>query len=83
MKCSIKQRAASSKRQAGFLLLTASRSLLACPLCKDSLPQGMARGFFWSILLMLTVPAVVVGVIARAVWRAERKKHLQSDFHHE
>ena len=55
----------------------------ACPLCKDNIPLGMARGFFWSILLMIAVPAVVVGVIARAVWRAEKKKNDPADFHPE
>jgi len=46
----------------------------ACPLCKDNIPNGMAKGFFWSILLMLVVPALVVGVIAGVVWRSEQKK---------
>ena len=48
--------------------------LYACPLCKDAIPNDMAKGFFWSILLMLAVPAVVVSVIAGVVWRALSKR---------
>jgi hypothetical protein len=47
---------------------------LACPFCKDSVTPGMAKGFFWSILLMLAVPVAVVGAIAGVIWRAGRKK---------
>ena len=47
---------------------------IACPFCKDSLSQAMAKGFYWSILWMLTVPAVVVGVIAGVLWRAAQKR---------
>ena len=84
MKCSINRRAASGERRAGragcrllvgcCALLTACCSLLACPLCKDALTQAMAKGFYWSILWMLTVPAVVVGVIAGVLWRAAQKR---------
>jgi hypothetical protein len=48
--------------------------LSACPLCKDSLTTGMAKGFFWSILLMLAVPVAVVGTIAGVIWRASRRR---------
>jgi hypothetical protein len=47
--------------------------LSACPLCKENLSSGAARGYFWSILLMLAVPMVVVGVISGIVWRASRR----------
>src|SRR5689334_4963577 len=74
MKCSISQRAASSKRLAvfGITLLAARGLLLACPFCSDNVATGMAKGFFWSILLMLAVPVVVVGTIAGVIWRASR-----------
>ncbi len=81
MRCSTNQQAASSKQQAGksaaialVFLLAARCSLLACAFCKDSLPQGMAKGFFWSILLMLAVPTLVVAAIAGALWRAGQKR---------
>ncbi len=57
-----------------ILCLLLAQGVYACPLCKDALTEGMAKGFFWSIILMLTVPAVVVGVIAGVIWRAERRK---------
>jgi hypothetical protein len=54
----------------------------ACPFCKDALTQGMAKGFFWSILLMLAVPVAVVSVIAGVIWRAEQKKRAGPDVPH-
>jgi ABC-type uncharacterized transport system permease subunit len=47
---------------------------LACPFCKDALTPGMAKGFYWSILWMLSVPAVVAGVIAGVLWRAGQRR---------
>jgi len=57
--------------------------LYACPLCKEALTQGMAKGFFWSILLMLAVPALVVGVFVSVLWRAQSKKRGLPDAPHE
>jgi len=45
----------------------------ACPFCKESFSSGLARGFYWSIFLMLGVPLVVVAVIAGIVIKASRK----------
>ena len=56
---------------------------LACTLCKEALPTGMARGFYWSILLMLAVPTIVVVTIAGAVWRAGKKRRGLPNAHHE
>ena len=67
----------------GALCTVHGERLNACPLCKEALTQGMAKGFYWSILLMLTVPAVVVGVIAGALWRAGRKRRGLPGSHHE
>lgn len=56
--------------------------LWACPMCKDSIPSGMSQGFFWSVLLMISVPVVVVGVIAGVLWRAEQRKRQLLDAPH-
>jgi hypothetical protein len=43
-----------------------AESALACPNCKDSLSQndptamGIVQGFFWSIILMLSLPFIVL-----------------------
>ena len=63
-----------------FLLMNVP--LMACPFCSDNVATGMAKGFFWSILLMLAAPTLVVGVIAGAIWRAGRKKPALPDVHH-
>ncbi len=47
--------------------------LSACPFCKEALNGGLAKGFYWSILWMLSVPVVVVGAISTVVWRAYRR----------
>ncbi len=57
-----------------FSFASSAQFAFACPLCKDAIPPGMAKGFFWSILLMIAVPMIVVGVIVRELWRAEKKK---------
>jgi heme/copper-type cytochrome/quinol oxidase subunit 2 len=62
-----------------FALLMVSLAQ-ACPLCKEALSAGLAKGFFWSILLMLAMPFLVVGVIATWWWRAHRKQEAAKAF---
>jgi hypothetical protein len=69
MKCFINRRTVFL----GSLLMLHSEALFACPLCKDAISLGLARGFYWSILLMLGMPVLVVGVISGVVWRAFKK----------
>jgi len=55
----------------GFVVATVLLSLPgvaeACPNCKDSLAEsdpaslGIVQGFFWSIMLMLSMPALILG----------------------
>ena len=53
---------------------------LGCPNCKDvvntSDPDGlnMARGYFYSILLMLAMPFTLVGSFGCYVWREMRRQ---------
>jgi len=46
--------------------------LLACPTCKDQLASdantsGVVEGYFWSILLMLSMPIVILGSLGAYV----------------
>ncbi|HRE99696.1 MAG TPA: hypothetical protein PLI18_04200 [Pirellulaceae bacterium] len=52
----------------------------ACPTCKDQLAAGsagLARGFYWSILFMLGMPASILGAWAFAIWRLCRRRPSQ------
>lgn len=50
-----------------------------CPNCKDAVntadPEGLnvARGYFYSILLMLAMPGTLLGSFAIYVWRETRR----------
>jgi hypothetical protein len=50
----------------GLLACLLTSSVWACPLCKEAVAAvgGLAKGFYWSILLMLGVPVVLVTVLS-------------------
>lgn len=56
---------------------------LGCPTCKDGVaesdPEGMnvARGYFYSILIMLAMPFTLAGTFGAYVWREMRKQERQ------
>jgi hypothetical protein len=64
--------------------LLATRLTLACPLCADNLskdvygnqPSNLGRGFFWSIILMVTLPFLTVGFVAVRLFLARQKAKL-------
>ena len=74
------------KRSIFMLLVVVFVSLLvagaaeACPTCKDGLAaadlQGanIARGYFYSILLMLAMPFTLAGSFGLYVWREFRRQ---------
>lgn len=51
-----------------------------CPNCKDAFATGdteaanVARGYFYSILLMLAMPFTLAGTFGAYVWREMRKQ---------
>jgi hypothetical protein len=55
----------------------------ACPNCKDAVntsdPDGLnlARGYFYSILLMLAMPFTLAGSFAAYVWREVRRQRVR------
>ncbi len=58
---------------------------LGCPTCKDSLADGdaaaanLARGYFYSILLMLAMPFTLAGSLGLYVWREMRRQRPTDD----
>ena len=47
----------------------------ACPGCKGALGsngEGRVQGFFWSIIMMMAAPFVIIGGFAYLMWRSMR-----------
>jgi hypothetical protein len=76
-----------AKRTIRFLLpivaaavVLAATEAAACPNCKDAVntadPDGLnlARGYFYSILIMLAMPLTLVGSFGVYVWRELRRQ---------
>jgi heme/copper-type cytochrome/quinol oxidase subunit 2 len=69
----------------GLLLLLVFQSVaLACPTCKDSLDQNdptrsnMVRGYFWSILFMMSMPFLILtGLGLLFYWEVRKAKAAQ------
>jgi len=51
------------------LVVFTSEVAMACPTCKDTLAEGganamnMVRGYFWSILFMMSMPFLILGTL--------------------
>ena len=71
-----------------FLFLLASLVLVGpalaqCPMCKRALeaedPEaaGLARGFYWGILLLVAAPFVLLGFLGGVIWNSYRKARLR------
>lgn len=62
------------------MAVVAGAEALGCPNCKDAVntsdPDGLnvARGYFYSILLMLAMPFTLVGSFGAYVWREMRRQ---------
>jgi heme/copper-type cytochrome/quinol oxidase subunit 2 len=73
---------------AALLLVLLPVVLSACPLCKDNLedqakmgggaPNELGRGFYYSILLMVSAPFLVMGVLVLKISRARRLRGARS-----
>lgn len=67
------------------LAALAAADAVGCPNCKDAIstsdPDGLnvARGYFYSILLMLAMPFTLAGSFGCYVWREMRRQRQQQD----
>lgn len=50
--------------------------MIACQWCKDLMSWGLAQGFAWTIGLLLTIPFLLVVVIA---WRLARGASIKTN----
>jgi hypothetical protein len=70
---------------AAAILTVGMAAAWACPTCKDSVntsdPDGLnlARGYFFSILLMLAMPFTLAGSFGCYVWREMRRQRRASE----
>jgi hypothetical protein len=56
----------------------------ACPTCKEDLandPQGrgLATGFYYSILLMMTMPFAIIGMLGAVAYRSVKRAQIERD----
>ena len=59
----------------------------ACPTCKEDLandPQGrgLATGFYYSILLMMSMPFAIMGVLGAVAYRSVKRAQLEREIDH-
>jgi hypothetical protein len=61
-------------------LAVVAAEAFGCPNCKDAVAvndaesMNLARGYFYSILIMLAMPFTLVGSFAAYVWREMRRQ---------
>lgn len=79
------QRSAASAGLALVVVAAAATAAWACPNCKDAVntsdPDGLnlARGYFYSILLMLAMPFTLAGSFGCYVWREVRRQRRERE----
>ena len=59
---------------------------LGCPTCKDGMSENpnIARGYFWSILFMMSMPFLLIGTFSGYAYVLVRRARLgQHDDHQE
>ena len=65
------------------MIVVSAGEAFGCPTCKDGVaesdPEGMnlARGYFYSILIMLAMPFTLAGSFGAYVWREMRRQELE------
>jgi uncharacterized membrane protein len=66
-----------------LILLSTADVAIACPTCKDSVAQNdpqyqsMARGYYYSILFMLSMPFIIVTAFGTFAYRSFKQAEAQ------
>jgi hypothetical protein len=66
------------------VLVCVAAEASACPTCKEDLandPQGrgLATGFYYSILLMMTMPFAIIGMLGAVAYRSVKRAQVERD----
>lgn len=65
-----------------FIFYAVPQFILACPGCKNALEteknRALAEGYYWSIMIMLSLPFCLTGLIAFIIYRSVQKKNKMS-----
>jgi p-aminobenzoyl-glutamate transporter AbgT len=66
------------------LVLSLASTAWACPTCKEDLandPQGrgLATGFYYSILLMMSMPFAIMGMLGTVAYRSIKRSQAERD----
>lgn len=85
----LRRLAKSSRVILGLAMILATDVVWACPNCKDSLVHndptaaGIVQGYFWSIILMLSMPFLLLAALSTyfyiLVRRARKQATVASD----
>jgi hypothetical protein len=70
---------------AAVLVLAVGQAALACPSCKLAAgdeSSSLARGYFWSILFMLSMPPLILGSLGLYFYSMVRKARLAQGVGH-
>ena len=85
MRCEVVRRARGLQVACLLLAVVVASDALGCPNCKDAVNTAdaeglsLARGYFYSILLMLAMPFTLVGSFGAYVWREMRRQRLAAE----
>lgn len=65
-------------------VLSLASTAWACPTCKEDLandPQsrGLATGFYYSILLMMSMPFAIMGMLGMVAYRSIKRSQAERD----
>jgi hypothetical protein len=77
------QRAAWLAVAALIAMVVLQTAVWACPTCKESLAQNdparanVVRGYFWSIIFMMSMPYLILGSLGAMFWWQVRKARIE------
>ena len=76
-------RSVCSRVLMGAVLLSVSSVASACPSCQQALADGsqgdLARGIYYSILFMMSMPFAIVGTFATLAYRAVKNEQRRKE----
>jgi hypothetical protein len=69
---------------AAALVVCVASAAWACPTCKEDLAnnpqgQGLAAGFYYSILFMMSMPFLIIGTLGTVAYRSVKRAQAERE----